>query len=145
MSAEAIAEIKRLQPYRNGKKARHTTLYLLSGLDNADKHRQFVLLAAGLNNVVSTVTARGKRLELAMPDWADGTAAFVEDGAVVAHFGEKPGAWTTTPSNLLIPSPPLQESEVNVEVSGTPRVAIKIVDEEVGSKITRAARANKFP
>ncbi len=129
MSAEAKTEIQALQPYNRGAQARSNTMYLLNRLDNADKHRQLLLLAPGLNDVVSHVVVRGQTLALPMPNWADGHAAFVDDGAVVAHFGYA-GTSAVTKSGIWYPAGPLQDEEVSVEVRGSPEVALQIVDPE---------------
>ncbi len=114
----AIAVIKAAQPYRRGNKASIHVLYLLSRLENADKHRQHVPFAAGLDDTVATAKVRGKSIDLPMPNLPN-APTFVADGAVVAHFGyrEQPN------------EPPLNEWEVTVQVSGTPLVAIRLIDE----------------
>ncbi|MHB8689199.1 MAG: hypothetical protein ACYDB4_18730 [Candidatus Dormibacteraceae bacterium] len=112
MSPKAIAEVKELQPYRTGKDARLNTLYLLSRLENADKHRQLIPFAAGLNHVDTSIRARGR--ELSQQFGLPSDLIFVPDGAEVAHFGHG--------------DPALQESEVQVQVRGAVQVAIKIVE-----------------
>jgi hypothetical protein len=121
MPEPAIAIIKAVQPYKRGDRASAHVLYLLSRLENADKHRELVPFAAGLNDTVATVTARGKSIDLRMPDLPD-APTFVADGAIVAHFGHKvpPG------------EPPLRESEIVVEVRGTPLVAIRLTNQGRG-------------
>jgi hypothetical protein len=119
MPKPAVRIIKAVQPYRRGGKGTAHVLYLLSKLENADKHRELIPFAAGLNDTVATATARGQAIALPMPDLPE-APTFVADGHVVAHFGYRsaPGM------------PPLRESEVNVEVRGTPRVAIQIAERD---------------
>jgi hypothetical protein len=109
MTPEAIAIIKRLQPYQSGPRgAVIDPLAMVSSLENADKHRQLVSITPGLKNVVVRVTARGRLFDQIPGE-------FRQDGAVVAKFGEDF-------------SPPLQDDEVNVDLYGTPVVAVKIAE-----------------
>lgn len=117
MPAAAITAIKELQPYKEGPDARIHLLAQLSTLENADKHRQLIPFAAGLRRVASKVTARGQVLYQTFPT----PRHFIPDGAQIAHFG-----WR-------IP-PPLAPSEVNVEVRGTPLVAIKVIQRDRSQK-----------
>lgn len=119
MPEQAVEIIKKVQPYSRGDQGPVNNLYLLSRLENADKHRELIPFAAGLNDTVSTVRARGQTLDLVMPDLPDGRT-FVADGKQVAHFGYPvpPGAQ------------PLQEVEVTVDIRGTLLVAVPI-DEKV--------------
>lgn len=121
MPQPAIALIKKVQPYRRGDKALIHALYLLSRLENADKHRQLVLFATGLNDTVARPTARGKSIELRMPDLPD-APTFVGDGHEIAHF-----AYRIAPGEL-----PLDQSEVTIEITGSPLVAIKVIEEDPG-------------
>lgn len=119
MSSGAIAIIRKVQPYNRGDKAPEHVLYLLSKLENADKHRELVPFAAGLNNTVAAVKARGHEIDLHMPDLPDGPT-FVANGALVAHF-----AYRTWPGEAA-----LQEREIYVTVRGTPLVAIQLTDRD---------------
>ena len=115
LEAPAIALIKELQPYsmaNDGFDAKLHPLGILGRLDNADKHRELVLLSGGVINLVAKVVARGERI-LQGPTTPDGTIGYVPDGAVCAHFG-----WHGTT--------PLEESEMDVKISGTPEVAVDI-------------------
>ena len=114
LEAPAIALIKELQPYWGANDPLDTKLHplgILGKFDNADKHRELVLLSGGVANLVATTTARGGRLTQA-PTAPEG-GGYVADGAVCVNFG-----WRN--------APPLEESEVNVEISGTPEIAVSI-------------------
>jgi hypothetical protein len=109
-----IALVKQLQPYWGANDeldVKRHPLGILGRFDNADKHRQLVLLSGGVANLVATTTVRGGRLTQAPP--APEGGGYVADGAVIVNFG-----WFN--------APPLQESEVNVEISGTPEIAVDI-------------------
>lgn len=114
MPAAAVAVIKELQPYRRPLEAGVHILAQLSRLENADKHRQLIPVAAGLTGVTSTVSARGQFLDQPFRT----PRHFIPDGAQIAHFG-----W--------LPTPPLQPSEVDVKVRGTPLVSIKVVERDL--------------
>ena len=110
----AVALIKELQPYwgaNDGLDSKLHPLGILGKFDNADKHRELVLLSGGVANLVATTTARGIPLTQAAPVPEGG--GFVADGAVCVNFG-----WFN--------APPLEESEVNVEISGNPEIAVDI-------------------
>jgi hypothetical protein len=114
LEAPAVAIIEELQPYamaNDGFDAKLHPLGILGKFDNADKHRQLVLLSGGVANLVATTTARGERLTQAPPIPEGG--GYVADGAVCVNFG-----WFN--------APPLEESEVDVKISGTPEIAVNI-------------------
>jgi hypothetical protein len=117
MHEQAIEIIKAVQPYRRGEGGSAHVLYLLSRLENADKHRELIPFAAGLNHAVAVVQARGQRIDLRMRDFPN-ALTFVADGHRVAHFGH----W------LAAGAPSIEEAEVSVEVRGTLQVAIHIAD-----------------
>jgi hypothetical protein len=115
MSGDAVAVIKQLQPYQPGGAPGTHFLAQLSKLENADKHRQLLAFVPGLSEVTTIAEARGEVLTQSFltPEH------FVKKDAQVSHFG-----WLGSPS--------LEESEVNVEVRGTPVVAIKLIEIERG-------------
>jgi hypothetical protein len=106
MPRQARAIIKENQPYRAGPSAELHWLTLLSAFENADKHRNLVVVAGGLVNGTVTVTARGRLLSQRTG------ADFRYRDTEIAHFG-----WTERPA--------LTEPEVNVEVVGTVLVAFE--------------------
>ena len=81
-------------------------LALLGKFDNADKHRELITVASGLESAEVTVSHRGQTIRHELLD------AFREDRAelIRVDFG------TTAPP----------ETEVDVQVSGTVRVAIEV-------------------
>lgn len=105
MPAEAIELIKTAQPYQR-QNSELETLSLISRLENADKHRTPISIAYGVMDARSVVRARGDII-------TQGTDGFRPDGAEIAKFGF-PGQAAP------------RESEVTVEVTGTPSVAIKV-------------------
>lgn len=104
---DAQALIKSVQPYVTDEPDMHP-LGVLSRLENADKHRRLIALASGVSDTRTLVYARGNIL-------AQPGRGLRDEGAEVAHFT---AAWT----------PPLQESEVHVQVRGTPRVTLRVAD-----------------
>jgi len=104
MHPGAIEVIKYLQPYKlNGGTEPHV-LDLLSRLENLDKHRALVVLAGIVDDLHVRVLVRGTSLS----ETAIGAR---DDGAEVAKF------------SLIQPA---LESEVQVEVRGTPRLSIQV-------------------
>jgi hypothetical protein len=116
MADEAVAAIKELQPYRQGAEASIHIFAQLSRLENADKHRELIPYAAGLNEVTTTAKARGHTLDQAFKT----PRHFIPDDAQIAHFG-----WNDPTG------PPLQPSEVKVQVRGTPLVAVKVIERDM--------------
>jgi hypothetical protein len=107
MAVQAKAIVEEMQPYQVGPKERHVhPLAVLNSLNNADKHRRLIVLALGLDEAVSTTKVRGDIINQTVP-------GFAVDGSEVAKFGF-PGR----------PEP--TESEVEVTVSGTPRIAVDV-------------------
>jgi hypothetical protein len=104
MPDAAVEMIKLAQPY-NRKGSELETLGLISRLENADKHRELIVLGHGVADARSVVTAGGEIIH-------QGTAGFRPDGSEVAKFGFRD----------RVP----RESEVTVEVSGTATIAIKV-------------------
>lgn len=112
MDPEAIAIIQDYQPYQLGPDktaVRAHALQIVSVIDNADKHQHFAVLAAGLTDTVTHITARGEPLQQAHE-----RGAFVHDGAELAHFG-----WSAA-------MPPLNESEVTVRTRGIAHIAVDV-------------------
>lgn len=106
-----IEAIKTLQPYQHGPQEVETQVIgMLSRLENADKHRQLIAIGAGLRD--ATTTVRIKDGVQVFPA-AAGRRELVDDGAIVSQFD-----WAGR-ARLL-------ESEVNVEVSGTPVISIRV-------------------
>jgi hypothetical protein len=111
MPADAVAIIQRAQPYHLGPQSTKEVhlLGILSRLDNADKHRDLIVLAPGLTNMSVTFSARRFAQK-----FASRGSEVVEDGAQVAHV---------TTETLY---PPVRESEVNVQIHGTPQVTVEV-------------------
>jgi hypothetical protein len=110
MASDALTILKEAQPY-NGPTPDQAALYLLSSLENADKHRNLVTLTSGIQDAVTRVTARKTELFQSPP-------GLREDGAEIATF-----SWQKTwnPAELT-------EAEVNVQVRGVASVTIKVRD-----------------
>lgn len=117
MPSDAIDHFKELQPL--GDDAETHPLYLLSRLENADKHRQLVVLASGLIGVTSTISARGDTLAQTVPE-PEGAIGFVEDGWQVVHAG-----WGGAP---------LRDDEISVTVSATPLVTVPVIEANKAAK-----------
>jgi hypothetical protein len=124
MPREAVAVIKSLQPYNlPPDEAHHHFLYVLSSLENADKHRQLILLSNGVRDV-TLVGSIGAQLEVQPMG-----PGIVEDGAILldmerrarVSFSSSIGRWTTDLEALPT------DAEMNVQISGTATVAIKVV------------------
>jgi hypothetical protein len=81
------------------------TLSLISRLENADKHRQLIVLGHGVVDARSVVTVGGEIIK-------QETAGFRPDGADIAKFGFRD----------RVP----RESEVTVKISGTATIAIEV-------------------
>jgi hypothetical protein len=116
LPGEAATAIVLLQPYldrEEGADPRRNALQVIKRLDNADKHREPIVTVPGLVNVTTLVTARGERIEQRHQPAASGYPGLVEAGTEVAHFG-----W--------VKSPPLTVTEVDVDVRGTPLVALDV-------------------
>jgi hypothetical protein len=109
MDRKAVEIIRDYQPYRSPPDVIRRThaLAVVAYVDNADKHRQLVILANGLQGG-SITRARGQVLYQTTPD-----RTMIPDSAEIAHF-----AWQL--------SPPLEEAEVQVEIHGTPTVAVDV-------------------
>lgn len=110
---QAQTLVKGVQPYRRPSQAGQNILAIISRLENADKHRELIAVGSGLENrVTTTITARGEVEEYIVPL---GRNQFLKDGTEVLH-----ATW--------IRSPPLQESEVDVQCRGTAAITIKVTD-----------------
>jgi hypothetical protein len=111
MPAEAIDVIEGYQPYKIPAKelVRTHALAIIRELDNTDKHRQLVGIISGLTGVVVRTFVRG----LLLPVEPHPPLGLVEDGTDLSHF-----EWRDPP--------PLQESEVQVEVDGTPVITVDV-------------------
>jgi hypothetical protein len=109
MPPKAITAIRAFQPYHEATKVDRRTqgLAVLSYIDNADKHRALTFVSPGLADTSSITKARGRVLH---QTGSYPAGAFIDDGADVAHWG-----W------LAPDEPPLEESEVNVEVNAPRR------------------------
>jgi hypothetical protein len=114
MPDEAVAIIKRLQPY-HGIQAGvdQQALYQLNRLNNADKHRNLTVFIAGLINVIYEINVGGVFARDVSRDRL-GNLGLARDNAHVFHFIPK-GA---------VP----MRSDVKVQISGTPVVGIKTVN-----------------
>jgi hypothetical protein len=114
MPDEAVALIKRLQPYNGiADGVDQEVLYQLNRLNNGDKHRQLIVVVGGLLNAIFEISVGGHFKREVARD-SEGSTGFAPDNARVFHFIPK-GA---------VP----QRSAVKVEISGTPVIGIQIVD-----------------
>jgi len=111
MPTNAVTIIQRAQPYHLGPQSTHEThlLGVLSRLDNADKHRELIVLASGLTNMRATFIARRRSLTQ-----GSGPNQVVEHGAQVLHV--------TT--DTLFPS--IRDAEVQVQVRGTQQITVDV-------------------
>jgi hypothetical protein len=109
MPTGAVALIKRLQPYSNPADdiAAHP-IGVLSRLENADKHRNLIILGGGVEDGTTIVTARGQTLE-------QDAFGYRHDGAEIAKF-----------SPVGPDMEDLKEGEVSVEVRGPTVIALRI-------------------
>jgi len=107
--SEVASIIEGLQPfYQRPDDIALDALGLMSRLDNADKHRSLINVVWGLMDPITVATIRGQVDRHV-------TRGLVKHGAPLRAF-----TWTVPP--------PLAESEVKVEVSGTPNVAFTLAD-----------------
>jgi hypothetical protein len=106
MPDEAVALVRNAQPYQR-KNSELETLGLISRLENADKHRELIVVGHGVADARSVVAVGGETIK-------QETGGFRPDGAEIAKFG----------FSARVPD----ESEVTVQVSGTATLAIKIAD-----------------
>ncbi len=106
MPDEAVKMITFAQPYQR-KNSELETLGLVSRLENADKHRELIVVGHGVANARSVVTVGGEAIK-------QETSGFRPDGTEIAKFG----------FSQSVPD----ETEVTVEVTGTATIAIKIAD-----------------
>jgi hypothetical protein len=111
MPADAVAIIQRAQPYYLGPQTTKEVhlLGVLSRLDNADKHRDLIVLAPGVTNMRATFSAR--RFVQRFGSAGD---EVVEHGAQVVHV---------TTERLY---PPIRETEVDVKVHGAPHLTVEV-------------------
>jgi hypothetical protein len=111
MAPEAVAIIQRAQPYNLRPERAHEThlLGVLSRLDNADKHRQLIVLSSGLGDAKTTVYARRYELTQGGP-----MNTMVENDAQILHF---------TTEKLW---PPASESEMYVQIRGTQLITVDV-------------------
>jgi len=124
MSAKALAQVKLCQPYQEADPVdrRRHSLSVISQLDRIDKHREIVVFSSGLLNAGSQTVVRDQTMTQAIP--VHGLAI---NGTELAHFGD-----------FFIP--PLQESEVHVEIRGTPAISVDIgLNEPEGSELEVAS------
>lgn len=102
---DARTLIETFQPYRMGaQKVFVDPLGILSRLENADKHRALLTLGSGVHDGKTIVRVRDTVTE-------QNPFGFRGDGAIIANFRVAKG---------------VQESEVNVEISGPMKVVIKV-------------------
>lgn len=106
MPTEAAEMIRTAQPYQRDS-SELETLSLISRLENADKHRELIVVGSGVADARSKVTVRGEEIR-------QGTGGFYPAGSEIAKFSF---------SDLA-----LDEREVTVEVSGTAAIAIKVAN-----------------
>ena len=117
LSHEAIDAIKRFQPYldqEEGSDPKRNALGVITRLDNADKHRDPIVVIPGLIKVHTVVTVRDELpLEQEPPPHPNGFPQFAAAGTELAHF-----RWIKLPA--------LEETEVDVNLSGTPQIAMQV-------------------
>ena len=112
---DAVALIKALQPYRSPGDPHLDPLAIIAALDNADKHRQITTLLDGVENISTRVLVAGE----------DVTEKLTAQGSLLLGEGMAPPGTPVAMFGFLNPPP---ESEVDVKVSGTATVAIRIED-----------------
>ena len=116
LNADAVAAIKLLQPYLDraeGNNPQRNALGVIARLDNADKHREPIVMVPGIVHERTIVRTRGEELEQRRPRSPSGYPGLADDGAEIAHF-----RW--------VKHPPLTEAEVKVDIRGTPLVVLDV-------------------
>lgn len=103
---QAIAFVERVQPYRVGGDLETHSLALLARLDNANKHRDGIMLGCGLQNAIVTLSAKGVSKQKPL---TEGRHQFTQDGAEIFRLSSR-----------------LTESEMDVKASGTACVTMNI-------------------
>jgi hypothetical protein len=118
----AVAAIKALQPYENAGDPALDPLAVISALDNADKHRQIVTMLFGIEAVSTQVFVRGRNAT----DELRANKSILETGDTIKEGGL---AQTGTPvARFRLLDPTITEADVEVKVSGTAKVAVRVED-----------------
>jgi hypothetical protein len=132
MPGEAVAFIKSIQPYNLPPDVADLHfLYVLSRLENADKHRQLILLSRGVQDV-ALVCSMGPRVDVGRAE-----PGIFEDGAILIDMDWQVRITSLSPTGWQIATAEAlpTHAEMNVQVSGTATVAIKVIrdsrDEEI--------------
>jgi hypothetical protein len=116
---EPMAIIEGLQPYRLPvDQRRYDPLAVLRALDNIDKHQQLTVISPRMSNV---------HVRFSPNNWGGGLVYIgehepMENGAVVAVF--TPEKLSRSPMGPFFG--PIIESEMQVEVTGTAEIALKL-------------------
>jgi hypothetical protein len=113
----ARAIIEAAQPYNRGGTANRQPLAFLNALENADKHRELLVIAAGAGSALVSARIRGGQVDYSAPP--PDPPGFFKDGAVVAEY-----------DFLHAEAPPIAESEMKVEFSGTLTIAIRVGEKD---------------
>lgn len=110
---EALALIVSLQPYHREAIAYLSILGIISRLENADKHRQLIIIGGGVQNIRPVASVQGAMLSI--PPLIITGSDFAGDGTIVG--------WEllASPIGAII-----QPSEVNVKFTATAKILIKI-------------------
>jgi len=110
MKPEAVTLIKSVQPYQLRDGDEPAVLDLLNRLENRDKHQELVTVSSWVSDITAHMVGSWGDNEIFCGDVEDGANLFTTDWY---HLGGR-----------LIPP----ESEVNVKISGIPKVSLKIGD-----------------
>jgi hypothetical protein len=111
MPRGAVDLIERIQPYHGRNEGpEQEALYQLSRLNNADKHRQLVAFAGGVQNMICDVNAAG-HFTRHVADVNQQGISYARDGTHLFHF-----------SSVVRMLP----SDVIIQLTGTPVVGIRI-------------------
>jgi hypothetical protein len=116
----AVAAIKALQPYENTLDPALDPLAVISALDNADKHRQIVTMLFGIEAISTQVLVRGRNATAELR----ANKSILETGDTIKEGGL---VQTGTPvARFRLLDSTITEADVQVKVSGTVKVAVRI-------------------
>jgi hypothetical protein len=114
LDPRAIALVIAAQPYHVRDQAHRWTYGIISRLENADKHRRLIAVGAGVQNVMSEISLRGRTAPIKGP-FLTGEFAY---GGTIVGFRLPPSA-----PGL---EPPVRPSEMQMKYSGTALIFVKI-------------------
>lgn len=115
LEPKARALVIALQPYNQGANVHRNILGIINRLENADKHRQLIIVGGGIQHLVGRIAIRG----VSVVDWPMLTRyQFAKDNTVVGY--ELPEKRTDPTGRLVL------ASEVDIQFTGTAKIFIKV-------------------